>query len=209
MQVSKLTLAPYWFVPLSPFWEQSGLPCFGQRLLTLTTILFPALLRRLPELSVWMVSLQQVPQAGPFPVQVLRHGCREAWLGVEEAGRGIGVAIRAAESVSRTVLGEGCLVARAATAAAIRAARGRGDTWTLTLARRKALGIVLVLKLTSISTHAAFRAGPSLPATLRVGGILSKCADGSEERKEGVLCQHDDLLYQVEYIAKRVYGIII
>ena len=65
----------------------------------------------------------------PSPVQVLRHGCREAWLGVEEAGRGIGVAIRAAESVSRTVLGEGGLVAHTATAAAaIRVAWGRG--WT-------------------------------------------------------------------------------
>ena len=62
----------------------------------------------------------------PSSVQVLRHGCREAWLGVEEAGRGIGVAIWAAESVSRTVLGEGCLVAHTATA--IRAAWGRG--WT-------------------------------------------------------------------------------
>lgn len=61
-----------------------------------------------------------------------------------------------------------------------------------TLARWKALRIVLVLKLTSISAHAASRARPSLPATLRIGGILSKRTDGSEERKEGVLCQHDD-----------------
>ena len=31
---SKLTLAPYWFVPVRLFWAQSGLPWAGQRLLT-------------------------------------------------------------------------------------------------------------------------------------------------------------------------------
>jgi hypothetical protein len=31
---SKLTFAPYWFVPVSPFCAHSGFPCTGQRLLT-------------------------------------------------------------------------------------------------------------------------------------------------------------------------------
>jgi hypothetical protein len=31
---SKLTFAPYWLVPVRPFWEQRGLPSTGQRLLT-------------------------------------------------------------------------------------------------------------------------------------------------------------------------------
>lgn len=33
----------------------------------MTTMLLPALLSRLPELSVCAVSFQQVPQAGPAP----------------------------------------------------------------------------------------------------------------------------------------------
>lgn len=34
MHRSKLTLVPYWLVPVRPFWEQRGLPEAGQRLLT-------------------------------------------------------------------------------------------------------------------------------------------------------------------------------
>jgi len=64
---SKLTFAPYWFVPVSPDWEHSGFPEAGHRLLTMTTMLVPALESVLPEESVWPVRRQQVPQAGPAP----------------------------------------------------------------------------------------------------------------------------------------------
>lgn len=67
MQKSKLRFAPYWFVPERPACEQSRFPCAGRRLVTMTTMLLPALLTLRPELSVWMVSLQHVPQPGPAP----------------------------------------------------------------------------------------------------------------------------------------------
>jgi hypothetical protein len=67
MQRSKLRLAPYWFVPERPDCEHSGLPDAGQRLVTMTTILLPALLTLPPELLVSMVSFQHVPQPGPAP----------------------------------------------------------------------------------------------------------------------------------------------
>jgi len=54
-QRSKLTLAPYWFVPDRPFWAQSGFPLAGHRLLTLTMMVC-APERALPLLSVCGVS---------------------------------------------------------------------------------------------------------------------------------------------------------
>lgn len=67
MHKSKLTFAPYWFVPDSPDCAHSGLPCAGHRFVTITTMLLPALLTRRPELSVSIVSFQHVPQPGPAP----------------------------------------------------------------------------------------------------------------------------------------------
>lgn len=64
---SKLTFAPYWFVPVRPDCAHSGLPEAGHRLLIMTTMLVPALERALPDESVWPVMRQQVPQAGPAP----------------------------------------------------------------------------------------------------------------------------------------------
>ena len=66
MHRSKFTFAPYWFVELVELCEQSGLPCAGHRLLTLTTM-ERAPRRALPLLSVEGVRRQQVPQAGPAP----------------------------------------------------------------------------------------------------------------------------------------------
>ena len=67
MQRSKLRFAPYWFVPERPDCEHSGFPDAGHRLVTMTTMLLPALLTWRPELSFWIVSFQHVPQPGPAP----------------------------------------------------------------------------------------------------------------------------------------------
>lgn len=67
MHRSKLRFAPYWLVPDKPDCEHSGLPDAGHKLVTMTTMLLPALLSVCPELSFWIVSFQQVPQPGPAP----------------------------------------------------------------------------------------------------------------------------------------------
>ncbi|KAI7277090.1 hypothetical protein KC335_g115 [Hortaea werneckii] len=96
MQVSKLTLAPYWFVSDVLLCAQRGFP-----FVTLTTMLLPAFDTWLPELSF----------AGSSAEDVLGRGGRVARGGVVATCCGVYVAVTAAVLVARAILGEGGFVA--------------------------------------------------------------------------------------------------